>query len=532
MPARLLAVLTLLCVPCIGVATPLDDYVAAPDDTYQFTIENAVRGEGHGVAYTIYQVKMYSQRWRTIAEVDRPVWWHWLQIVVPDTVTNDVALLVIEGGSNRGNPANVEPFAGMLAGATGAVLALLQQVPNQPLRFSDESIDRREDAIIAYSYDKFLDTGDPTWPVLLPMVKSAVRAMDTVQAVLREKSVNVERFVVGGGSKRGWTTWLTAAVDKRVMACVPIVIDVLNMRVQMDHHHKAYGTYSDAVRDYVDMNVFGRFGTPRAEELLKIVDPYEYRQRFTMPKFVINATGDEFFVLDSSRFYYDSLPEPKVLRYFPNSGHGINADISAAMSLVQFYKAVTKGEPLPRVSWTFEPGNAIRVQTDGSEAAATLWQATNPNERDFRWYDGKGPQWTSSALLPIAERTYEARVPRPAQGWTAFLVELSYPSGLVLSTEVYVVPDCLPYDDTDSDGGLNRHDDDDDGDGIRDTKDTYPCDRDNNAIPDAYENTTVGRRVAVAAQPAANRWAGLIVLAGILGGLLLIAGMLLRRLTR
>ncbi len=522
-------VLTLTAVP--GFATPLDDYVAKPDDTYRYSVENTVHGSGPGATYTIYQVKMTSQRWRTIAEVDQPVWWHWLQIAVPDVLTNDVALLVIEGGSNRSKPSNIEPYAGMLVGATGAVLAFLQQVPNQPLRFSDETIERREDAIIAYSYDKFLNTGDPSWPLLLPMVKSAVRAMDTVQAVLRDKGVTVERFMVGGGSKRGWTTWLTAAVDKRVMACVPIVIDVLNMKVQMAHHFMAYGAYSEAVHDYVDKNVFGRFGTPEADRLLEIVDPYQYRQRFTMPKFLINATGDEFFVLDSSRFYYDSLPEPKLLRYFPNSGHGINADISAAMSLIQFYSAVTKGLPLPEYSWTFGADDSIRVQTDGTEASVALWQATNPAERDFRWFDGKGPQWSSTPLSPVAERTYEARVDRPARGWTAFLVELSYPTGLVLTTEVRVVPDCLPYEDPDADGQINRYDEDDDNDGTADVKDGFPCDRDDNGVPDAYETALTGRRVERGAPRAQNTWVGLLILGGIFAGLAIVAVVILRRLT-
>lgn len=35
--------------------------------------------------------------------------------------------------------------------------------------------------------------------------------------------------MVAGASKRGWTTWTTAAVDKRVFAAIPIVMDLLNL---------------------------------------------------------------------------------------------------------------------------------------------------------------------------------------------------------------------------------------------------------------------------------------------------------------
>lgn len=42
-------------------------------------------------------------------------------------------------------------------------------------------------------------------------------------------SLSIEEFYVGGESKRGWTTWLTAAVDKRVKAAIPVVMDLMGM---------------------------------------------------------------------------------------------------------------------------------------------------------------------------------------------------------------------------------------------------------------------------------------------------------------
>lgn len=64
----------------------------------------------------------------------------------------------------------------------------------------------------------------------LPMTKAGVRAMDAITAFCRSAeggSVAVEKFVVAGGSKRGLDTWLSAAVDKRVVAIVPLVVDLL-----------------------------------------------------------------------------------------------------------------------------------------------------------------------------------------------------------------------------------------------------------------------------------------------------------------
>ncbi len=49
-----------------------------------------------------------------------------------------------------------------------------------------------------------------------------------------------------------------------------------------------------------------RFDHPRLKELYKIVDPYYNLERLTEPKFIVNASGDQFFLPDSSRFYYDN----------------------------------------------------------------------------------------------------------------------------------------------------------------------------------------------------------------------------------
>ena len=74
--------------------------------------------------------------------------------------------------------------------------------------------------------------------------------------ILRERSRAARsrsiKFVVSGASKRGWTTWTTAAVDKRVVAIIPIVIDLLNVEPSFEHHWQAYGFWAPAIKDYVE----------------------------------------------------------------------------------------------------------------------------------------------------------------------------------------------------------------------------------------------------------------------------------------
>ena len=428
--------------------TALDNYVAAPDMNYNYHLVNTIRGKSQ----TTYVLEMTSQAWLTTNEVDRPLWKHWVTIVKPDVVDHTNALLFISGGANDGKPPkSADDILVQIALATKSVLAELKMVPNQPLVFAGETEGRKEDALIAYTWDKFLRTGDPKWPARLPMTKAAVRAMDAVTAFCASSEggkVNVDGFVVAGGSKRGWTTWTTAAVDKRVVAIVPIVIDVLNMEPSMLHHYAAYGFWAPAIGNYTAFNIMDWMGTPENAALMKIEEPYQYRRRFTMPKLLMNACGDQFFLPDSAQFYFDDLPGVKYLRYVPNADHGLKGT-DAYQSLSTFYMAILKNFHLPQFSWTLEQDGSIRVVTKDTPNYAMLWQATNPEARDFR-IETFGPNWQNAMLPSQSKGVYVAQVPKPAKGWTAFFVEFGFRSSsetpdFKFTTQVRVVPDVLPY---------------------------------------------------------------------------------------
>lgn len=422
--------------------TALDRYVAAPDSHYSYKLVNSLPTP----AGTVHVLEMISQAWLTEKEVDQPIWKHWVSIACPSEITSDTALLFITGGSNdKGPPTAPDGNLIRLAVETKSVAVELRNVPNQPLIFNQDGQPRKEDDLIAYTWDKFLRTGDERWPARLPMTKSAVRAMDTVTAFCATPqggNAKVTRFIVAGGSKRGWTTWTTAAVDKRVVGVVPIVIDVLNMQPSMQHHYAAYGFWSPAVGDYTRFKIMDWMGTPQFEALKKIEEPYEYRSRFTMPKLVLNACGDQFFLPDSSQFYFDDLPGEKYLRYVPNTDHSMKGS-DAWETLQAFYHSLLTGKPLPRYSWTLESDGSIKVKPTNAPKAVKLWQATNPTARDFR-LETLGAKWTSKPLT-AHDGVYVGAVPTPSQGWTAFMVELTYDGPgnkpLKLTTNVRVVPD-------------------------------------------------------------------------------------------
>ena len=428
--------------------TPLDDYLQRPDPTYAWKVAKTV--EGNPAKTTI--LHLTSQTWRTAKEVDKPTWEHWLIVVKPEKVTSKKAFLLIGGGANdRPMPTGPDVMTSLVAHATGSIVAELRMVPNQPLVFHGDGKPRKEDDLIGYAWDQYLKTGDATWLPRLPMVKSAVRAMDCLQEWSKQEGVPVERFVVAGGSKRGWTTWLTGATDKRVEAIIPIVIDVANVDASMRHHAAVYGFWARAIGDYFHHGIMQRSNDPRVRDLYQIVDPLAYRGRLTLPKYVVNASGDQFFVPDSSQFYYDELKGEKLLRYVPNADHSLRGS-DALESIIGYYQMILAGKPRPQYSWTFEKDGTIRVKSATPVKRVQLWQATNPKTRDFR-VDTIGKAFTSVELKPEADGTYAARLKAPEQGWTASFVELTYETGgthpLKVSTAVRVLPDRLPFADLD-----------------------------------------------------------------------------------
>lgn len=443
----LFLLLTGVCAHAADKQTALDIYVHAPDSHYQYTLSEKKRVSG----CRDYLILMTSQRWLSPAQVKRSVWEHWVRIYIPDKVTSTTGLLYILGGSIDNPPPKPDHDLESLATLTHTVTSEVFDIPNEPLTFAGDPFGPRdEDQIIAYTWKKFLDTGDSTWPLRLPMTKAAVRAMDTVISFAAGKKGGrhrVDHFVVTGASKRGWTTWTTAAVDPRVVAIAPMVIDVLHVVPSFQHHYRSYGFWAPAVKSYYDEHLMDDVGGAAFEKLMEIEDPYSYRDRLTMPKLIVNAAGDQFFLPDSSRFYFNDLPGEKHLLYEANADHSLKGT-GVNQSIAAFYQSVIEGGKRPDFNWTFESDGSIRVTTSQTPLTMTLWQATNPEHRDFR-VEAIGKAYQSSSLVAESPGLYVAHVPQPAKGWTAFFVEATLPGPgkypFKFTTAVRVLPDIEPF---------------------------------------------------------------------------------------
>lgn len=445
---KLVIALFLATPPLCGA--PLDDYVNLPDPHYRWTEHQCVEEEG----CKLYALELWSQRWRSHEEVDRPVWHHWLLVAVPDTVRSTTGMMRIASGSNGEEaPFHVGQGLTTLAKQSGSIVAEVRMIPNQRLRFSDETDTRyqergrQEDELVAYTWDKYLTTGEANWLARFPMTKAVVRAMDATQELAKSQEIALKEFVLVGASKRGWTAWTVAAVDPRVVGVIPLVIDMLNLKPSMEHHFRTYGRWAIALRDYIDIGIQKRWEDPKLDALLAIEEPYAMRHRLTMPKYIINAAGDEFFLPDSSQFYFAELPGEKYLRYVPNAGHGLKAG-GVDLSVAAFYTALLAGEELPQYRWS-RSGSTLEVATNRRPSNLLLWQAHNEKARDFR-LPTIGESWRSTPLELDESGQVVIDLPSSEEGWTASFVELTYESQqglpLTFTTEVFVTPSTLPYE--------------------------------------------------------------------------------------
>lgn len=410
----------------------LEEYLAKPDDTYRW---KKIRGGTFEDAKYV-ELILHSQSWREIT------WKHQLWILRPKKVTSEQAVLLITGGTwsdeleEADYPTEIPgqlKYLANLAREIEAPVAVIMQVPNQPL--FDGMV---EDNLISYTFEQFMVTGEADWPLLLPMVKSAIRAMDAVEEYCEKFwLLPIESFTVTGASKRGWTTWLTGASDSRVNAIAPMVIDILNMSPQMDHQLEVWGDFSKEISEYTSRGLHDILPTPGGQKLAAVVDPYSYRKSLTMPKLIINGTNDPYWPVDALNFYWEGLPSQKHALYVPNGGHGFESYDRVLGGIAALHCQADGQKNLPKIKYSFqEDGDSIRLTMESDQPVdlCQVWQADAP-QRDFR-----ASNWNATELSGNGKK-YEHVFQKPATGSLAVFGELIYRDRgfpLYLSTNMHV----------------------------------------------------------------------------------------------
>jgi len=411
----------LLCQSIAGA--DIFEYLAKEDPSYEW---EKVDEEPLPQDALKIDIKLTSQIWQGI------VLQHKLRLITPKEIKDPTMAFMLISGSGSGRDELV--YGSMIASGIGAPVVILHDVPYQPL-FDG----LREDALISYTFVRAIESGDQEWPLLFPMTKTAVRAMDAIQEFSKQElGVEINGFVVAGASKRGWTTWFTAAVDKRVKGIAPLVYDNLNLIGQMKHQVEAWGKYSEQIKDYTEKNIPQRLVETDMQELAFLVDPYTYRDRITMPKLIVTGTNDRYWPLDALNVYYDDLVGEKYILYVPNKGHDAGDMRRVIGDAVAFFLKVDGKVQFPKLVWDYkekEGGVELSVNSDLEPVSVSAWITESPT-RDFR-----EAEW-HKAEMTLDGSTYRYTLRNPEQGYAAVFGEAVYKSGgreFFLSTNVRIL---------------------------------------------------------------------------------------------
>lgn len=413
----------LFCARCFGgdsVRAPKDllgAYLRNGDYAYDWELERSARDSG----CTIHRLRLTSQRWR-----DR-VWKHRLSVIVPDRVSHPGVLLFLSG-EGVGDSAPVrdgEPAefwlasAARLAAGCEAVVALLGQVPN---RSSADSLNAG--AWIRRTLELAVEDGDDSWPLLFPMTKCVIRAMDAVTEFCAEMlGRKAGGFVVGGAAEQGWAVWLAASRDERISAISPWCADMLNAgrRGSVSSAQPPDDSPGDG---YVAALLHGLSGTERGQSLVMSVDPYARADSLPMPKLVVSGAAASAREVSETAGCLDSLPGINRVRYLPGAGRDLSRDSAAFGALGTFFSMLLEDEEFPSCRYS--------ARRKGDSLSIDLSFAPDRLVGAERWYavsdtlDFGGSDWHAEPLALSGTGRTTVTVPFPSLGYAACYVDLIY----------------------------------------------------------------------------------------------------------
>lgn len=414
----------------------------------QAPLEAVLLEQASEPGYEFRRLQMVSQVWEPAPVVEPHRWEHEVELHIPHNAVPGKALLVVNNGVRFG-PAQTPDYTREalreVALKARMAVVMISDVPNQYVTFNDNEKPLREDDAVAHTWAHALRGAAPELPLHVPMAAAASRAMDLAEQELEKQGLTVDRFIITGASKRGWSAWLTALADERVMAIVPSVIDVADTSDMLAGLRKRYGGHWPlALGSYQQAGVLQQLGTPAFERLMAMMDPMQYLnekgQRLAIPKYLVSASGDDFFAPDPVTDYQQRLPGQTSLRVLPNSDHG-GVRQAVVSTLVPALTRLRDGTPLPSVQVSAS-GHAGQMSVGFSEppVAVKLWTASNSHDRDFRY--ACGVRYQSETLAPM--QSFTLRHTAPAVGWQAQFIEAKFADGFIATSPVSVLPQTYP----------------------------------------------------------------------------------------
>ncbi len=317
-------------------------------------------------------------------------WTHTMIYLEPQPPRSNLALLT--AGGFGPNPNATFRYIVRFSLASGVPVAIITKVPNTPPGM-DESL------LLALSNVRALKTGDLRLSLLYPMAQAYIKAASLVEKLAPHPPSG---FVISGGSKRGWTTWIVARHDPRVVALIPRSFNVADIALVKEAQLDAYGELRGGSKFFRSAAGEGNLTSlPGYHGFLQEYNPVSWINEVKdKPILVIMGTNDELFPPGLEATYIHLHPNIHVA-YLPNASHtGVHGLEETWATIFSFIKHIEEERPWPEVGIDVERiGNVLAVNASAQGAPDSLMLVyAEPSRVGERYADYTGSVWRSINL--------------------------------------------------------------------------------------------------------------------------------------
>ncbi|MGC8845491.1 MAG: protein kinase domain-containing protein [Candidatus Hydrogenedens sp.] len=443
----------------------LSNFIKEYDNNYKFEVIEEKQGNG----YKAYILDFTSQSWHP-EKTAPPVWRHWLTVIVPQQRVKDVGMLILTNGfSTLETPmSEIPPYFISLAVSSKSVVSVLEGFPrdNVGIYKTPTQIVHLEPAEFAsWSFKQYFETHETSWIVFCPLVKSIVRAMDAVQELLLKNlrsEIPLKEFVLCSETPF-FVSWLVPPVDNRVIGLVSINTTGFHLEQQIKRMFMDEVELPKFFAEIDDAGLFPLLETEDGENLLKIIDPYYYREVLKIPKLIISMNNNQWQdMIFLSEQVLSEIPEPvnwlvcpqlqlsREYAFLPQqtfynftTSSNTNLRVYDFKDTIQvFYQRLLGQKNMPIFQWDFSAKGDCYIRVSEEIIECRLWYCSS--DRRGTLLQSQNKNWKYKILSESAEGIYRFTIPIQPQQYTAVFAEVIFPSLMgihfPLTTDIHIIP--------------------------------------------------------------------------------------------
>ncbi len=374
----------------------LSKFVTKSDSNYKFEVIEEKQGEG----YKAYILDFTSQSWHPEKTVP-PVWRHWLTVIVPKQRVKDIGMLVLTNGfSTPETPmSEIPPYFISLAVSSKSVVAILEGFPRDKVgiyKTPTQVTNLELPEFASWSLKQYFETHDPSWIVFCPLVKTVVRAMDATQDLLLKNlrsEIPLKEFVLCADTPY-FVPWLVPPVDNRVIGLISINTSSFHFEQQIKRMFMDEIALPNFFAEMDDAGLLPLLETEDGENLLKIIDPYYYRESLKIPKLVVSLNNNQWQdMIYLSEQTVSEIPDPVYWLIYPqlqlsreyaflpqqtlynfSSPSRTNLRIYDFKDTIQvFYQRLLGQRNMPVFQWEFSQKGECRIKVSEDIIECRIW---------------------------------------------------------------------------------------------------------------------------------------------------------------